>query len=552
MPMSKSQKDKHEANKASNNNKQSSNSNADKKEASDRARASSAKKEPTPAPKPTPVAAPKASYAVVSSRPSTPAPKPQVVSKPSTPAPKPTPAPAPKPSYAVVASRPSTPTTRTATPAPKPTVASSPKPGALVSPGSATALKQAATKTVSTPAGPKQAARFPETIAKTTPTYRPGDQGRIKAGTPVTASMIKSGMTTAPLGAPLSASDALRANQMAVKYNANPAKTVSTPAGPKVVDPMKSSFAKGPTTSGRGTATGGAPVTAEDVLSGIGRPLFGPESKAGYTGRMFPSGGPLRIRVSPEEATPPMDVSLISPAEFAAMFPKKPTPPVAPAAYAGAPAGGGGGSSSGGGGLPSLATTAGGRMANLISNAPTVGGMGTDARLATSMAPALTGTQAGGGGSQAPSMSGSVGTGGGSAAGAGSGGGQGSGGGLGGGIGGIGAGAGEGQGTGDGSGAGAGLGTGAGTGSGAGAGAGVGAGTGGGGGAAGGAEAGVAPPTGPSGCPPGYYLYTRPDGTTICVPETSGLPMVRPVVAPYYQPMGVGSLEGYVPYPGQT
>ena len=124
--------------------------------------------------------------------------------------------------------------------------------------------------------------------------------------------------------------------------------------------------------------------------------------------------------------------------------------------------------------------------------------------------------------------------------------GRGSGVGIASGVGGTGGGAGPGVGAG----VGAGAGGGSGGGSGGGVGGGVGAGA---GGAPAGAETPVSPPTGPTGCPPGYYLYTRPDGTTVCVPDTSGLPMVRPVVAPYYQPYGVASLEGYTPYvPGQT
>jgi hypothetical protein len=59
---------------------------------------------------------------------------------------------------------------------------------------------------------------------------------------------------------------------------------------------------------------------------------------------------------------------------------------------------------------------------------------------------------------------------------------------------------------------------------------------------------GTAPPTvstGPTSCPPGYQLYTYPDGSTTCVPITSGATMSRPVAASYYQPFGGEVPQGY-------
>ena len=53
------------------------------------------------------------------------------------------------------------------------------------------------------------------------------------------------------------------------------------------------------------------------------------------------------------------------------------------------------------------------------------------------------------------------------------------------------------------------------------------------------------PSNGPTSCPPGFQLYTYPDGSTTCFPITSSATMVRPVAAPYYQPVGGEAPQGY-------
>jgi hypothetical protein len=60
------------------------------------------------------------------------------------------------------------------------------------------------------------------------------------------------------------------------------------------------------------------------------------------------------------------------------------------------------------------------------------------------------------------------------------------------------------------------------------------------------APVGTAPfSTAPTSCPPGYQLYTQPDGSTTCVPITSGATMARPAAASYYQPVGGEVSQGY-------